>query len=169
MNPTFFRKYSDLITEAEAVQLDEGIVDSLKAALAKLKAIPGVQKYMQAAEAKKAQLIQAVQNSSNGKELAANITQVMGGQPAVAEGIIGGALLGGMGGGLFAAAAEVFMRAYFEMGKPSLLAMAADHAYGANQLVPGGPGGINTLIVVTLLVTLGATALFLGASKALER
>jgi len=166
--PEFFRKFADIITEAETVQLDEGIVDSLKATMAKVKAIPGVQKYMQAAEAKKAQLIQAAQNSSNGKELLANIKQAMGGQQSVAEGIVGGAFVGGLGGGLLAMASEVFMQAYMAMGKPSLTAMAADHAWGASQLAPGTVGGHNTLLLVGFLVLMGACAIATGVIHALD-
>jgi len=143
--PEFFRKFADIITEAEAPQqLDEGIVDSLKAAMAKLKAIPGIQKYMQAAEAKKAQLIQAAQNSSNGKELLANIKQAMGGQQSVAEGIV----VGGVSTALLAMASQVFMQSYTAMGAPNLSAM--------DPSLTGGP------ILTGFLMLLGAAAIAYG-------
>jgi hypothetical protein len=147
--PKFFRKYADLITEAETQQLDEGIVDSLKAAMAKLKAVPGIQKYMQAAETKKAQLIQAAQNSSNGKELLANIKQAMGGQQAVAEGI----KVGGVSTLLLAMAARVFMDSYLASGKPNLSA-----------LTPAS-GGEVALGLVGFLVLLGACFLAAGFGR----
>lgn len=166
--PEFFRKFADIITEAEAPQqqLDEGIIDSLKSIMDKVKAIPGVQKYMQAAEAKKDQLIQAAQNSSNGKELLANIEQAMGGQQAVAEGLVTGAFVGGLGGGIVAMAADIFMRAYIAMGKPSLSAMWADQAWGASQLAPGTVGGQNTVLFVGWLVVIGACAIAAGVLHA---
>jgi hypothetical protein len=160
MSTDFLRNYIDIIKEAEQpqVQLDEGIMDSLKGIVAKIKAIPGIQKFIQAAQAKKAELIQAAQSSSNGQELVKNIQAVVGGQQAVAEGWgdkITGALVGSAGGGLMAAGADLFMRAWIAMGKPDLTQMMND---------PGRDGQI-VLALVTMLVLTGAVAMIGGAQK----
>ena len=87
MSANFFRNYIDIINEnsGSKVQLDEGIMDSLKGIVAKIKAIPGIQRFIQAAQAKKAELIQAAQSSSNGQELVKNIQAAVGAQPAQAQ------------------------------------------------------------------------------------
>jgi hypothetical protein len=160
MSTDFLRNYIDIIKEAEQprVQLDEGIMDSLKGIVAKIKAIPGIQRFIQVAQAKKAELIQAAQSSSNGQELVKNIQAVVGGQQAVAEGLgdkITGALVGSAGGGLMAAGADLFMRAWIAMGKPDLTQMMND---------PGRDGQI-VLALVTMLVLTGAVAMIGGAQK----
>ena len=149
MSTDFLRNYIDIIKEAEQprVQLDEGIMDSLKGIVAKIKAIPGIQRF-----------IQAAQSSSNGQELVKNIQAVVGGQQAVAEGWgdkITGALVGSAGGGLMAAGADLFMRAWIAMGKPDLTQMMND---------PGRDGQI-VLALVTMLVLTGAVAMIGGAQK----
>ena len=55
MSTDFLRNYIDIIKEAEQprVQLDEGIMDSINGLVAKIKAIPGIAKFIQAAQAKK--------------------------------------------------------------------------------------------------------------------
>ena len=163
MSTEFLRNYIDIIKEAEQpqVQLDEGIMDSLKGIVAKIKAIPGIQRFIQAAQAKKAELIQAAQSSSNGQELVKNIQAAVGAQsaqaqqPAVAEGWLGGILSASAGGGLMAAGADLFMRAWIAMGKPDLTQMMND---------PGRDGQI-VLALVTMLVLTGAVAMIGGAQK----
>lgn len=139
----------------ESIQLDEGVMDSIKGIVGKIKAIPGIQKFIQAAQAKKAELIQAAQQSRNGQELIKNIQAAVGGQQAVAEGWgqkLSGGLVASAGGGLMAAGAEMFMRAWNAMGKPDLAQMMND---------PGRDGQI-VLALVTMLVLVGALSLFGG-------
>lgn len=139
----------------ESIQLDEGVMDSIKGIVGKIKAIPGIQKFIQAAQAKKAELIQAAQQSRNGQELVKNIQAIMGGQQAVAEGWgqkLSGGLVASAGGGLMATGAEMFMRAWNAMGKPDLAQMMTD---------PGRDGQI-VLALVTMLVLVGALSLFGG-------
>ena len=66
--------------------VNEGAMDSLQAIINKIKAMPGIQSYIQAASAKKDALIQALQQSQTGQDLVANIQAAVGGQQAVAEG-----------------------------------------------------------------------------------
>jgi hypothetical protein len=140
----------------ESIQLNEGLMDSLNGMIAKIKAMPGIQKYIQMAQSKKAELTQALQHSANGKDLVANIQQAVGGQQAVAEGWgqkIGGAVAASAGGGLLAGAADIMMRAYIAMGKPDLTQMMND------------PNGKNALVLVSMLVVLGALAMFAGGHQ----
>jgi hypothetical protein len=140
----------------ESIQLNEGLMDSLNSMIAKIKAMPGIQKYIQMAQSKKAELTQALQHSANGKDLVANIQQAVGGQQAVAEGWgqkIGGAVAASAGGGLLAGAADIMMRAYIAMGKPDLTQMMND------------PNGKNALVLVSMLVVLGALAMFAGGHQ----
>jgi hypothetical protein len=166
MSTDFLRNYIDIIKEAEQprVQLDEGIMDSLKGIVEKIKAIPGIQSYIQAANAKKDALIQAAQRSRNGVDLVKNIQAAVGGQQAVAEGDlgqkIGGAVSAAASGGLMVAAADIFMRAYNAMGQPDLTQMMND------------PGGKNAVLLVGWLVVLGALGMLTGANimkKGLEK
>jgi len=143
-------------TVLESHQLNEGLMDSLNGMIAKIKAMPGIQKYIQMAQSKKAELTQALQHSANGKDLVANIQQAVGGQQAVAEGLgqkIGGAVAASAGGGLLAGAADIMMRAYIAMGKPDLTQMMND------------PNGKNALVLVSMLVVLGALAMFAGGHQ----
>ena len=152
------RRYLDILAESERQQLDEGIMDSINSIAAKIKAIPGIQKFIQAAQAKKDQLIQAAQQSNNAQDLVKNIQATMGGQQAVAEGWgdkITGAFLGSAGGGLMAAGAELFMRAWIAMGKPDLTAMTAQGNYDGKIVVA----------LTTMLVLVGAVMLFGGVYK----
>lgn len=152
------RRYIDILAENERQQLDEGIMDNIKGIVAKIKAIPGIQRFIQAAQAKKAELIQAAQNSQSGADLIKNIQATMGGQQAVAEGWgdkITGGLVASAGGGLMAAGAEMFFRAWNAMGKPDLAQMMND---------PGRDGQI-VLALVTMLVLVGALSLFGGSYK----
>lgn len=151
------RKYLDILNESPQ-QLDEGIVDTINSIGAKIKAIPGIQKFIQAAQAKKDALIQAAQRSNSGAELVKNIQAAMGGQQAVAEGWgdkITGALVGSAGGSLMAAGADIFMRAWLAMGKPDLTTMTAQGNYD----------GRIVLALTTMLVLVGAAALFGGGQK----
>ena len=156
MSTEFFRNYIDIIKEAEqpAVQLDEGVMDSLNGIVAKVKAIPGIQRFIQAAQAKKAQLVQALQGSQSGADLVKNIQSAMGGQQAVAEGWgqkLGGSLMASAGGGLMAGGADLLMKAYLQMGKPDLTQMTGDQTGG--------------MIFLTSLIVLGALALFAGGQQ----
>jgi hypothetical protein len=182
MSTELFRNYIDIIKEAEQpkVQLDEGVMDSIKGVIAKIKAMPGIQKYIQLAQAKKDALINAAQQSSNGAELVANLKAAMGAQPAqaqqtapaaagdqpaVAEGFgkwLGGTLSASAGGGLMALGADLFMKAWLTLGKPDLATMWADK--GMDQMVAGG-GGQNAILLVTFLVVLGALAMLGGGMQ----
>ena len=93
MSSIELRKYIDLLEERQ--QLDEGIMDNIKGIVAKIKAIPGIQKFIQIAQSKKDELIQAAQHSQNGADLIKNIQATVGGQQAVAEGW-GDKLAGGL-------------------------------------------------------------------------
>ena len=147
MSTDFLRNYIDIIKEAEQprVQLDEGIMDSINGLVAKIKAIPGIAKFIQAAQAKKDELIQAAQSSSNGQELVKNIQ----------EGWLGGILSASAGGGLMAAGADLFMRAWLAMGKPDLTAMTAQGNYD----------GKIVLALTTMLVVCGALSMLIGAEQ----
>jgi hypothetical protein len=179
MSTELFRNYIDIIKEAEQpkVQLDEGVMDSINGVIAKIKAMPGIQKYIQLAQAKKDALIKAAQQSSNGAELVANLKAAMGAQPAqaqqaapeqqpaVAEGVgkwLGGTLSASAGGGLMALGADLFMKAWLTLGKPDLATMWADK--GMDQMVAGG-GGQNAILLVSFLVVLGALAMLGGGMQ----
>jgi len=152
------RRYIDILAESEQQQLDEGIMDSINSIAAKIKAIPGIAKFIQAAQAKKDELIQAAQRSQNGADLVKNIQAAVGGQQAVQEGWgekIGGTLMAGAGGGLMATGAELFMRAWLAMGKPDLTAMTAQGNYD----------GRIVLALTTMLVLVGAVSLLVGGQK----
>ena len=152
------RRYLDILAESEKQQLDEGIMDSINGLVAKIKAIPGIAKFIQAAQAKKDALIQAAQRSRTGADLVKNIQAAVGGQQAVAEGWgdkITGGLVASAGGGLMAAGAELFMRAWNAMGQPDLTAMTAQGNYD----------GRIVLALTTMLVLVGALALFGGGTK----
>ena len=70
MDPKFFRKYADLITEAEQPeQLDEGVMDSIKAMASKIQALPGISQYIKMAQSLKQQAIDIVKSSQSGKEV----------------------------------------------------------------------------------------------------
>ena len=149
------RRYIDILAENEKPQLDEGVMDSIKGIVAKIKAVPGIQKFIQAAQAKKDDLIRAAQQSNNGQDLVKNIQAAMGGQQAVAEGWgekLQGAAIAGAGGSLLAAGADLFMRAWISMGKPDLTTMAGD----------GNFDGRAILALTTMLVLVGALALAAG-------
>jgi hypothetical protein len=142
----------------EGYQLDEGIMDSINGLVSKIKAVPGIQKFIQTAQAKKDELINAAQHSRNGTDLVKNIQAVVGGQQAVAEGWgdkIAGGLVAGAGGSLMAAGAELFMRAWNAMGQPDLTSMTASGNYD----------GRIVLALTTMLVLVGALALFGGGAK----
>jgi hypothetical protein len=142
----------------EGYQLDEGIMDSINGLVSKIKAVPGIQKFIQAAQAKKDELINAARHSRNGADLVKNIQAVVGGQQAVVEGWgdkIAGGLVAGAGGSLMAAGAELFMRAWNAMGQPDLTTMTANGNYD----------GRIVLALTTMLVLVGALALFGGGAK----
>jgi hypothetical protein len=153
MSSIELRKYIDLLEERQ--QLDEGIMDNIKSIVSKIKAIPGIQKFIQIAQSKKDELIQAAQHSQNGEDLVKNIQATIGGQQAVAEGWgdkITGGLVASAGGGLMAAGADLFMRAWTAMGKPDLTAMTAQGNYD----------GRIVLALTTMLVLVGAVSLLGG-------
>jgi hypothetical protein len=159
MSTELFRKYIDIVNEnQQPQQLDEGILSGIQAFISKIKAMPGIQKFIQAAQAKKDALIQAANQSSNAQDLIKNIQAAMGGQQAVAEGWgnkLAGTFLATAGGGLMATGAELFFRAWNAMGKPDLSQMMND---------PGRDGQI-VLALVSMLVVVGAVALFGGGYK----
>jgi hypothetical protein len=83
MDPRFFRKYADLITEAETEQLNEGIVDTAKQAAAKLMKTLDPQTLKQIAT--------TVQQATGGdltinKDNAAKAAKVLNATGSVAEG-----------------------------------------------------------------------------------
>ena len=163
MSTDFLRNYIEIIKEAEQpnIQLDEGIMDSISGLVAKIKAIPGIQRFIQAAQAKKDELIQAAQRSQSGADLVKNIQAAVSAQPAqaqqpaVAEGWLGGILSASAGGGLMATGAELFMRAWLAMGKPDLTAMTAQGNYD----------GKIVLALTTMLVVCGALSMLIGAEQ----
>jgi hypothetical protein len=153
--------------ESMPADLEEGVMDSLKGVISKIKAVPGIQSYIKVAQDKKEQLIQALQKSSNGAELLANIKQVMGAQPAVAEGVmdrIGAATAASAGGGIIAFAAAGVYNNWEALGKPDLSTMAAD-AGTFSTLVPGMNSGQSVLIIFSGLIVIGALAMFMGITK----
>jgi hypothetical protein len=153
--------------ESMPADLEEGVMDSLKGVISKIKAVPGIQSYIKVAQDKKEQLIQALQKSSNGAELLANIKQVMGAQPAVAEGVmdrIGAATAASAGGGLMALAAAGIYNNWEALGKPDLSTMAAD-AGTFSTLVPGMNSGQSVLIIFGGLIVLGALSMFMAITK----
>ena len=112
--PEFFRKYADIITEAEQAQhLDEGVVDTIKQKIsgifASVKNQPGWAEAYAKAKTMTPQLKQILASSKSSDEVVDKIKQLVGtNNPApVAEAedkdILGGAL---MGGGVLTAAAE---------------------------------------------------------------
>ena len=150
--------------ESMPADLEEGVMDSLKGVISKIKAVPGIQSYIKVAQDKKEQLIQALQKSNNGAELLANIKQVMGVQPAVAEGVmdrIGAATAASAGGGIIAFAAAGIYNNWEALGKPDLSTMAAD-AGTFSTLVPGMNSGQSVLIIFSGLIVIGALAMFMG-------
>ena len=104
MDPKFFRKYADIITEAE--QLDEGMLDSLKSKaldlFSKAKQVPGFAEGVAKAKAMSAQLKQILASSKSGAEVGEKIKALaQGGQVAEGDaqivagsaGVLGGAAL----------------------------------------------------------------------------
>jgi len=69
----FFRKYANIIAEAETQQLDEGVADSLKqlyqSAVSKIKAIPDFKKYYDAAKPLAKQAFRASKGCKTPEEL----------------------------------------------------------------------------------------------------
>jgi hypothetical protein len=153
MDPKFFRKYSDLIVEAErAQQLDEGILDQLKGLIAKAQQLPMIQKHLAAAKAKLPQIVAAAQQSRSGNDLLAKV-----GAGAVAEGlggVLGGAALAGLGGSLIAMLADFAMRSYISMGSPSYEQMTHEQGLG--------------FLLLSAFALVGAGGIALGASKAVD-
>jgi hypothetical protein len=89
MDPRFFRKYADLITEAEQQlteaelqQLQEGMIDSLKqiyqTVVTKARAIPNFKQYMQMAKPKQKEAVEAIKASKSPQELQQKILQIAG-------------------------------------------------------------------------------------------
>jgi hypothetical protein len=80
MDPKFFRKYADIITEAETVQLDEGMLDSLKQLyqnlVGKVKSIPNFKQYYDAAKSKQQEAVEAIKSSKSAEELKQKIASI---------------------------------------------------------------------------------------------
>lgn len=147
------RKYIDILAESEQQQLDEGVMDQLKGLVAKVQALPIVQKNLAAAKAKLPQIIAAAQQSQNGKDLMAKV----GAGSAVAEGmggVLGGAALAGLGGSLIAMLADFAMRSYISMGSPSYEQLTHEQGLG--------------FLLLSAFALVGAAGIGLGASKALD-
>jgi len=137
-------------------QLDEGIMDSLKGVVAKLQALPMIQKNLAAAKAKLPQIIAAAQKSQSGKDLMANLG-IDKQQAQVAEGLgktIAWGSYAGAGASLIAIVADFAMRAYISMGKPSFEEMSSYQASG--------------FLLLASFAAVGAGAIALGTSKALD-
>jgi hypothetical protein len=79
------RKYSNIVAEAEnTMQLDEGMLDSVKAMVMK---IPGISQYIKAAENLKPQLAIIAKNSRSGSEALEQVKSLAAGaqQPVIAS------------------------------------------------------------------------------------
>ena len=108
MDPKFFRKYADIITEAEVPQqLDEGMLDSLKQKaldlFAKAKQVPGFSEGVAKAKAMTGQLKQILQSSSSAAEVGQKIKALaQGGQVAEGDAQIAVGSVGALGGAALA-------------------------------------------------------------------
>jgi len=158
MDPKFFRKYADIITEAEAVQLDEGIVDTIKQKIggfaAKVKALPGFEQAYAKAKTLAPQLKEIFVSSKSGAEVVAKIKQLTsaGNAAAVAEGdnaMIGTGAVGGVATGGFM---------LWEIGSGLL-----DAAYAAGGLT--GPAGVWFIIMPAVILLYCVGLCLAGASK----
>lgn len=117
----FFRKYADIITEADAQQLDEGIVDSIKSAIAKLTAMSSVNRNLPSAKAKLPQLFAALRSSKSSKELMSNLQKSIGANTTVQqEGISTSSVMAAGGSVIVAAAGKMLLDLYNNMGRPDL-------------------------------------------------
>ena len=132
------RKYSNIVAEAEnTMQLDEGMLDSIKAMVMK---IPGISQYIKAAENLKPQLASIAKNSRSGSEaleqvksLAAGTQQPVAGtqQPVIAsEGDrLSSVVLGAAGtaGLILTKLAGIYDRAleYYQQGDVAMAAAGA--------------------------------------------
>ena len=79
------RKYSNIVAEAEnTMQLDEGMLDSIKAMVMK---IPGISQYIKAAENLKPQLASIAKNSRSGSDALEQVKSLAAGaqQPVIAS------------------------------------------------------------------------------------
>lgn len=157
MDPKFFRKYADIITEAETQQLDEGIVDTIKQKIsgfaAKVKALPGFEQAYARAKAAVPQLKEIFTTSKSGAEVVAKIKQLSGANNAtVAEGdnaMIGVGAVGGVAtGGLM----------LWEIGSGLV-----DAAYAAGGLT--GPAGIWFIIMPGVILLYCVGLCLAGATK----
>jgi len=64
------RKYSNIVAEAqESAQLNEGMMDSIKAMASKIQALPGISQYIKMAQSLKQQAVDIVKSSQSGKEV----------------------------------------------------------------------------------------------------
>ena len=61
------RKYSNVVAESQ--QLNEGMIDSIKAMASKIKALPGIGQYIKQAQSLKQQTVDIVKSSQSGKEV----------------------------------------------------------------------------------------------------
>jgi len=153
---TAFQKAAAAGKKMGESQLDEGIMDSLKGVVAKLQALPMIQKNLAAAKAKLPQIIAAAQKSQSGKDLMANLG-IDEQQAQVAEGLgktIAWGSYAGAGASLIAMVADFAMRAYISMGKPSFEEMSSYQASG--------------FLLLAGFAAVGAGAIALGTSKAID-
>ena len=159
--PEFFRKFADIITEAEQVpqQLDEGIIDTIKQKTAgfaeKVKQLPGFAEAYATAKAAVPQLKQIFTTSKSGAEVVDKIKQLAGANKPVAVAETDGDLMIGAGavGGIATGGLMLW-----EIGSGLI-----DAAYAAGGLT--GPAGI-WFIVMPVVILVYCTGLCIaGATK----
>ena len=103
MNPEFFRKYADIVAEAETVQLDEGMLDGLKQKVSdlftKAKQVPGFAQGYAKAKEMSAQLKQILQTSKSAGEIGEKIKALANGsQVAENDGQVAAGAVAALGG-----------------------------------------------------------------------
>ena len=148
------RKYSNIVAEAENnMQLDEGMLDSIKAMVMK---IPGISQYIKAAENLKPQLASIAKNSRSGSEALEQVKSLAAGtqQPVIAsEGDrLSSVVLGAAGtaGLILTKLAGIYDRAleYYQQGD---VAMAA--------------AGVGLTVIPFILALMAAVILWQQANK----
>lgn len=135
MDSQFFRKYADLITEAEKpeIQLDEGVVDFLKQAASKVKekfsglysqaakAIPGFAQAYAKAKTMEQELTNILQSSKSATEAVQKVKSLAGGG-VTAEGVGDLKIAGGAVTTLIGAAEGILNVLYGAVGQAGQLA-----------------------------------------------
>jgi len=108
MDPKFFRKYADLITEAEQTQIDEGVLQDIKtkaqSVIAQFKSVPGIGKAYQQAKAFAPELKQIFASAKSGQDIIDGIKRMAAtkaGANAMAEDVKPGAAIGALGSTAF--------------------------------------------------------------------